>query len=53
MGKEKTEKEGLRLPLEENLHSPFENLLISLPHGAMVLNLSQPFKRGEKIKYKY
>ena len=43
-GKEKC----LGLPLVENLHSPFENLLISLLHDAMVLNLSQPFRREKK-----
>jgi hypothetical protein len=46
-------KERVGLPLEENRRSPFENLLVFLLHGATGLDLSQPFKKRGKIKYKY
>jgi hypothetical protein len=51
--KQKKKKECVGLPLEENRRSPFENLLVCLLHGATGLDLSQPFKKRGKIKYKY
>ena len=36
------------LPVEENLHSPFENLSKIWLHGAVVLCLSQP--GSEKVQ---
>lgn len=44
--------ECLGLPLEENLHSPFESLLIVLLHDAMALDPSQPFIKDRKKKKK-
>ena len=32
----------MKIPVVENLHSPFEHLLSILQHDAMVLDLSQP-----------